>query len=381
MTRHERHTSVSCLFVRGGLPGLDPREPYRRIGHLLHVATYARTELDNKCESRCAKIVNPEWTHVLVLFNPVAERRSPKYATEFEDNAIEELIRIASTNNELLPRNDFDGNIKLVGYSRTSVEAWSILEALLRIDAYLELRSRYLDVANRALCPFPVIKDLGGFSLAATTQLVWFAGQHAVCKCFRAGFESHYHREKEALYIADSIGVGPKVFEVGDTYVVMEFLEDYRTVQTNLFGLYPQTISRSIFSALKEMHLAGFACFDFSPSNVLVKASGSVKLIDFENYFRYEGPVPEFTEAPVFTWRRFFDSYSVDSQHDDDMIQRYRDKGPTATYGASWKPHIGLSIDELMNPGTRSGWKRMRHLLTQKIPRYAMQKVARAQSM
>ena len=253
MTRHERHTSVSCLFVKDGKPGVTPREPYPKIGHLLHVATYARTELNNRC-SRCEHNLNPEWTHLLVLFNPVAETRSAEYATEFEDNAIEELTRSASTNNDYLPRHQFgDRNIKLVGYSRSSIEAWSMLEALLRHDAYLELRSRYLDVANRALCPFPVIKDLGGFSLAATTQLVWFAGRHAVCKCFRAGFEHHFDRERVGLEVAAEAGVGPAVLEVGPNWIVMEYLSGHRQVRTKWYGLVPLNTARLVFTSIKPL--------------------------------------------------------------------------------------------------------------------------------
>src|SRR5690625_1997142 len=381
MTRHERHTSVSCLFVRDGKPSVAPREPYRRIGHLLHVATYARTELDNKCESRCSQILKPEWTHVLVLFNPVAERRSTEYATDFEDKTIEELIRSASTDNEYLPRNQFgDRNIKLVGYSRTSIEAWSMLEALLRHDAYLELRSRYLDVANRALCPFPVIKELGGFSLAATTQLVWFAGRHAVCKCLSEAFEHHFNRKRVGMEVAAEAGVGAAVLEVGPNWIVMEYLSGHRQVRTKWYGLVPLNTARLVFTSIKRLHEHGIMMMDLKFENCLVNGS-DVRIIDFETSLRYEKPVPPFDKNPLFTWRRFLDHGKLDEgSSSDPRVSAYTKSGPYITYNTNWKPHVGLNIDELLNSRPRTGLKRMHHLLTRKLPRYVAQKIGRAHS-
>ncbi len=217
---------------------------------------------------------------------------------------------------------------------------------------------------------FDVVKEIGIVSYSANTYIIEYDGGLAVQKVFKDRFVSNFVSEVEGALVADDLGIGPRVYEIRDMSIVLEYLEDYRNTGFNKLKMYDLDVVRRSFGELRKLHDMGFAHFDFNPGNVMINDAGDIKLIDFEYLFRYKAPKPEFLDAPIFSGKSFFgENDIVETNYNKKWISRFATKGPMALWRWDWHPHIGLTPRELLNPSRLDAAKQMRQLLMVKVPK------------
>jgi hypothetical protein len=204
--------------------------------------------------------------------------------------------------------------------------------------------------------PYPVIRRLGRRAFAAETLLVSHNDGEAVCKWFKPGMDEYFNREVCGLRVAERLCVGPRLIEVGANWVVIEYLAGYKELTTAWHGLLPLSVCRRAFELNRGMHLYGYANFDFCPENVLVNGDGSIKLIDFENVYRYHGDDISYSCNPVFVDRDFLRRAHVEG--DPEVL---------ATYATSWQPWVGVDAGDFIS-GRNKTLKRLIHILQKRLP-------------
>lgn len=371
MTRHERHTSITCLLGSSETgSSVDGRNAISLdmgiIAGIYHVSDLGCV---GQFEAlRCAPGV---WTHLYVVINPSTDRHPENAPALHEDPLLNGILTQAQEGmiNAPLVRLG-DAKIRLYGLTSNTRATWEVLDAVLDDAAYCALRSRFLEICEQVRSPYPVVKTLTGYGLAAETYLVWYRSSLAVCKMFRSGFEARFRREVDGLQTAERVGVGPSLYEVGPNFVVMEYLCGHKPLSTTWYGLVELEMARHVFEAIALLHNAGIALFDLKFENVLSDGN-DVRVIDFETSMRYQDPVPTFDKSPLFTWKRFVEYGKMDAESQCDPIyDSLVRNGPYITYGTNWEPHIGLDIHRLMN-GRPYRVLRLWHLLSNKVyPRF-----------
>lgn len=113
-------------------------------------------------------------------------------------------------------------------------------------------------------------------------------------RCVKLYTNSTYAaREEEVLRATEKSRFFPKVYETGENYIIMEFLDgpdlhDY--IKKN--GMTEQ-IARELVLMLREMEKLGFARIDCMLRHVFVVDQEKLKVIDHVNAYRKSRPFPK----------------------------------------------------------------------------------------
>lgn len=308
------------------------------------------------------------WTHFIIVVNLFAESHREETPSEIEDHALSELLKVHAGNPDGVSEIAMEGStLRIHGVTSHTAYAWALLKELLPRTDYLETRERVATLHDRVRAPFPVIRPLGFASFTAETYLVWWKSKLAVCKCFRAGYDHHFVTEAAGLQLAAELGIGPEVYEVGPNWIAMEYLSGYHPVRPEWYKMFDLSVVRRAFAALRSLHDAGYAHFDFNPLNVMYNKSGDVRLIDFENLFPRRGSA-DFLQQPVFSGRSFFEVGDVDRSADDEnRIMKYRTNGPMALYEKNWMPNVGLRPETLVADTRAHRYRRIRFFVSNRV--------------
>jgi RIO-like serine/threonine protein kinase len=96
--------------------------------------------------------------------------------------------------------------------------------------------------------------------------------------------ERHCLRESEALNAGQDTSIVPKVFEVGENYIVMEYikgqpLKDY----LRSLGSIPEPIAKQLIFIFREMKRIAFTRIDAAIRHFIVTDDGEIKVVDHVN--------------------------------------------------------------------------------------------------
>ncbi|MDQ0197477.1 RIO1 family regulatory kinase/ATPase domain-containing protein [Neobacillus ginsengisoli] len=105
--------------------------------------------------------------------------------------------------------------------------------------------------------------------------------------------ERHCLREIEALNAGKDSSIVPKVFEVGENYIVMEFIKG-QPLKDYLESLHsiPEPIAKQLIFIFKEMKRIGFTRIDASIRHLIVTDDGEIKVVDHVNSLEKQHPWP-----------------------------------------------------------------------------------------
>ncbi|MEH7380626.1 RIO1 family regulatory kinase/ATPase [Bacillus sp. JJ1533] len=96
-------------------------------------------------------------------------------------------------------------------------------------------------------------------------------------------------KESEVLKAAQESGIVPNLYEVGENYIIMEYIEgssikEYLESKGNL----TEDFTRKILSLLQEMKRLKFTRLDVRFDHLIVTKQGELKVIDHVNSFSLE---------------------------------------------------------------------------------------------
>lgn len=233
-------------------------------------------------------------------------------------------------------------------------------------------------VPEKLVSPFPVVREMSAKGRLARVYIVRYKNTYAVCKVFdtRPAYAHRFIAEKTAYQL--DLEFTPSLLEVGNNYLVVEFLKDYQPLKEGRHGLFNLQKVRQVFRYLQQLHNEGYSHLDFHPKNVMVSLEGHVKLVDFEHLYKY-GPNerPSFFQSPSVLGKHYFAPNVVPSRWDgsapDVGKQRWY-----PNYNKSWRERVGVSLEDLLRD--RSAVihvKRVMFLLTSRYPRFVLRKIGR----
>ncbi|MCM3674227.1 hypothetical protein M3699_10075 [Peribacillus simplex] len=105
--------------------------------------------------------------------------------------------------------------------------------------------------------------------------------------------QKHILKESEALKIAQDSPIFPKLYEVGDNYIVMEYIEG-PTLEQYLAseGDITENITQKILFLIQEMKRLNFLRLDASLYHIIVTNQGELRVIDLVSHMkkRYDRP-------------------------------------------------------------------------------------------
>lgn len=99
--------------------------------------------------------------------------------------------------------------------------------------------------------------------------------------------QKHLLKEIEALTIAQDSPVFPKLYEVGENYIVMEYIEG-PTLEQYLAseGQITENITQQILFILQEMKRLNFLRLDASIYHIFVTNQGELRVIDLVSHMK-----------------------------------------------------------------------------------------------
>jgi predicted Ser/Thr protein kinase len=96
--------------------------------------------------------------------------------------------------------------------------------------------------------------------------------------------ERHWLRECEALNAGQDSSIVPKVFEVGENYIVMEYIKGQPLKEyLRSIGTIPEPIAKKLVFIFKEMKRIGFTRIDAAIRHFIVTDDGEIKVVDHVN--------------------------------------------------------------------------------------------------
>jgi predicted Ser/Thr protein kinase len=96
--------------------------------------------------------------------------------------------------------------------------------------------------------------------------------------------ERHRLRECEALNAGQDSSIIPKVFEVGENYIVMEYIKGQPLKEyLRSIGTIPEPIAKKLVFIFKEMKRIGFTRIDAAIRHFIVNDDGEIKVVDHVN--------------------------------------------------------------------------------------------------
>ncbi|MDR7080250.1 RIO-like serine/threonine protein kinase [Neobacillus niacini] len=101
-------------------------------------------------------------------------------------------------------------------------------------------------------------------------------------------------KESEALKATQDSPIVPKLYEVGENYVVMEYIEGPTLEQyLEAKGIITEGITSKILSLIQEMKRLNFARLDPRLRNILVTNQEELKIIDLVHSFKTKKDRPD----------------------------------------------------------------------------------------
>lgn len=99
--------------------------------------------------------------------------------------------------------------------------------------------------------------------------------------------------ESKVLQAAQTSNIVPRIYEVGDNYVVMEYLDGPSLDQyLKSNGKLPEKITKQLLFMLKEMKRLNFIRLDASLRHIFVTKQDELKVIDHVNSFKISSTYP-----------------------------------------------------------------------------------------
>jgi hypothetical protein len=139
---------------------------------------------------------------------------------------------------------------------------------------------------------YPVIKVLSRYSRRAKIELISYKGKKAVLKTFKPKCEWFLANEIEAYRVFENFEEVPKLLEVGDNYIITEYIEEGKPLE----GKINIKTLKKCLNILRKVYDKGYSLLDFRPTNFLRNKNKKLYLIDFEFLHHYEQK-PSFLEC------------------------------------------------------------------------------------
>jgi putative serine/threonine protein kinase len=113
-------------------------------------------------------------------------------------------------------------------------------------------------------------------------------------KCVKYFFlEETQRKEYEALMVGQASSVLPKVYESGNNYIVMEFVQGHSLDRhMKKYGTIDEELTKKILFVLDEFKRVGFNRIDTEVRHILINEQGQLKVIDHKRAFSTSTSVP-----------------------------------------------------------------------------------------
>ncbi|MCP1492808.1 RIO-like serine/threonine protein kinase [Peribacillus frigoritolerans] len=104
----------------------------------------------------------------------------------------------------------------------------------------------------------------------------------------------HAQRESEALKAAQGSPIVAKLYEVGENYIIMEYIEG-PSLQEYLKskGKIKEDITKKILFLIEEMKRLKFTRLDSRLKEIIVTKQGELKMVDLVNHFTKKYEIPQ----------------------------------------------------------------------------------------
>jgi putative serine/threonine protein kinase len=136
-------------------------------------------------------------------------------------------------------------------------------------------------------------KDLEAFEMIGDGKdgEIYKVAEDKVVKYF---FKEETHlRELEAMKIGQTSAIMPRLYEFGDNYIVMEFVQGISLARhMKRHGHIDEEMTKKILFVLEEFKRLGFTRWDTEVRHMLMDENGEFKVIDHKRAFTSDSPVP-----------------------------------------------------------------------------------------
>lgn len=152
-----------------------------------------------------------------------------------------------------------------------------------------------------------VLKRLGGRQ--SSVFLIDYYGAHAIAKVFRPKWVSVLENEVTVLALESVQAFVPRLYEASEDTVIMEYLAGYDRISSRfgLMGMLPVDNVRDVCTCAMRAHDSGYGLMDMNLGNVMINSEGDVKVVDFENLYRYgDDDRGSFYESPFALGQAYF---------------------------------------------------------------------------
>ncbi|MEH7238303.1 AarF/UbiB family protein [Bacillus sp. JJ1562] len=115
-------------------------------------------------------------------------------------------------------------------------------------------------------------------------------------KCVKVFYRDGLAKKESDVYknVGES-NLLPRIYQVGDNYIVMEYIPG-RSLNDMILDeeveQLPSSIVKKVIEMMKEMKRLGFSRLDVTASHLIITAKGDFKLIDHENSMSKHQPYP-----------------------------------------------------------------------------------------
>src|SRR2546422_2562687 len=155
------------------------------------------------------------------------------------------------------------------------------------------------------LGPYEILAPLGAGGMGEVYRaLDSRVGREVAIKVSAQRFSERFEREVRVIASLNHPNICT-LFDVGPDYLVMELIEGPTLADRLREGAIPfeeaMTIARQMADALEAAHDKGIVHRDLKPGNVMVKADGVVKVLDFGLAKVVEGPIAQSADSPTIT--------------------------------------------------------------------------------
>lgn len=186
--------------------------------------------------------------------------------------------------------------------------------------------------------PYPLIRNLQVDRGRASIYLVSHPKKgRVVLKIWRDRYLEFFTRESVALEAAQGLGVFPELIEIGEKWVLMEYLEDVSSVASVMrrFGRIPLGIGMQVVRANAMLFAKGLDNGDMHIGNVRIDGRGNVRIIDLEHCYPNKIGYA-FSESAFAIGRRCV-------RYDESKV-----KSHVPNYLDDWEPRLGVSLRTML---------------------------------
>lgn len=212
-----------------------------------------------------------------------------------------------------------------------------------------------------------IVRRIGG--RGGGVYLADYNGVEVVVK-YRPGKKASMSNELFCYGLRELDDMIPKLYDHSEDLLFIEYLKGYRHVSScfGLAGMLPIRIVRRVVRAVDILNSNGCSPLDLNYGNVMVGPDGSVKLIDFENLYRYSYGSEDLDQSPFAIGQEYFRLRGIDYQAGKEFPHYNRD----------WFSRCGVAIDSIL---TDHHMKSVLHKAVYFVPLVANKIIARATSV